>query len=141
MSITKIRFRKRRAIIAAVLFALGVVVYLTQSGASQRVHFATVLTEFALAAVATFFLSGTSIAPWRRVVGMVIGLTCVSLLTTWLSSKVIAALAPVDAWYFAMDLVATFLKATVLVGVVWLVDFTIELILIRRRNRRGDDGF
>lgn len=135
MSITQIRFRKRRAAIAAVLFVLGAVVYLTQSGAPLRVHLITVPTELALAAVATYFLGVMSISPWRRLVGMIVGLTCVSLITTWLSSKVIAALTPLDGWYFVMDLGATFLKATLLIGAVWLIDFVIELVVSRIRKR------
>jgi hypothetical protein len=136
MSITQIRFRKRRVAIAAVLFVLGAVVYLTQSGAPLRVHLITVPTEFALAAVATYFLCVMSLRPWRRVVGMIVGLICVSLITTWLSSKVVAALTPLDGWYFVIDLGATFLKATILIGAVWLIDFMIELVVSRRKNRR-----
>lgn len=136
MSITQTHFRKRRAVIGALLFVLGAVVYLTVSGAPPRVHLVTVPAELALAAVATYFVSVVSLAAWQRLVGLIIGLTCVSLVTTWLSSKVVAALTPLDAWYFVVGVGAAFIKATLLIGAVWLIDFTIELVLSKRHNRR-----
>jgi hypothetical protein len=123
---TQVRFRKRRAVIAAVLFVMGVMVYLTLSGAPQRVHLVTVPTELGLAAVATYFLCASSLTPWRRVIGLIVGLTCVSLVATWLLSKVIVALRPLDAGYVVVGIGATFLKAAVLMAAVWLIDFLIE---------------
>jgi len=53
-------------------------------------------------------------------------LICVSLVTTWVFGKVIAALTPLDATYFLIGIGATLMKAGVLIGMVWLTDFVIE---------------
>lgn len=133
MSTTPIRFRRRRILIATLLFTAGVAVYLTQSGAPPRVHIVTVLTEFALAAVSAYFVSNTTLRPSSRLSGMVAGLVGVSLVTTWASSRVIAALNPLQGWHFVLDLGATFLKATLLVATIWIIDTGFEFI----KNKRG----
>lgn len=127
--------KRRRLIIGAILFVTAAAVYLVYSGAPLRVHVVTLSTEFALAVIATYFFSAASMAGRQRLVGMLAGLTIVSLATTWLSSKVITAFTPLDRWYFATGLAATFLKAALLVGVIGLVDFAIGVLGRRRGNR------
>jgi protein TonB len=128
--------KRQRLVIGAILFAIGTAVYLTFSGAPLRVHLVTLPMELALTIVVSYFFSATAMARSARLFGTFAGLTLVSIVETWLSSKVIAALAPLDMWYFVMGLGTTFLKGMLLLAVMWLIDYAID-VLGRRRGRHS----
>ncbi len=123
--------KTRRIIIAAGLFVIGVAVYLSASRAPLRVHIVTIPTELATMLVVTYFAAAVNRSPWQRVAGAVGGVVVVSLVGTWLWSKVIAAFTPLEPIYFAMDLLSSFIEATTFISVVWLIDFAID----QMRNR------
>jgi hypothetical protein len=127
----------RRAVIAAVLFVAGMVAYLSMSGAPLRVQMVSLATDFCLVAIATYFTCATSLSPRQRMIGVTVGVVVVSVITTWLSSKVIASLTPLEPIYFGIDLVGSAINATVIIGVVWLLDFVIELLMNRRAETRS----
>ncbi len=126
--------KKRRVVIAAVLFIIGMAVFLMMSGAPLRVKVVSAVTDLFLVIVATYFTSATGLSPAKRMYGLAVGVGIVSVFTTWLSSKVIAALMPLEPIYFWMDLAGSTIKATLVVGIVWLIDFVIEGV-VRRRSR------
>jgi|ERR1051325_9838624 hypothetical protein len=123
--------KTRRFVIAAALFAMGCIVYLYNSRAPLRVHVVTIPTELATMLVVTYFAAVVNRSPWQRVGGAVAGVAVVSVVGTWLWSKVIGTFTPLDPIYFVMDLGASFLKATTFIGIVWLIDFAIDQV----RNR------
>ena len=124
--------KSRRAAIAAVLFVTAMAVYLLMSGAPLGVKVVSVVTDFCLVVVATYFTCATSLSPTKRMFGVTVGVVVVSVFTTWLSSKVIAALTPLEPVYFWMDLGGSAIKATVVIGIVWLIDFIIDAVTSRR---------
>jgi|GEM_PF-5194945 len=129
---------KRRAIIAGIVFIIGTAVYLMASGAPLRVHGVTIPAEFCLFAVVTFFLCVSSIKVLHRMIGAALGVTMLAVISTWLSSKVIAALNPLEPIYFVMGLVGFVVQSVVFAGVVWTIDFAIEHT--RRSNRASEEG-
>lgn len=115
--------KTRRALIAATLFALGVVVYLIASDAPMRVHVVTIVVEFCLLAAVTLFLTATSMKMPRRLVGIVLLVGVFAIISTWLMSRVIAALNPIEPRHFAGTLVWFGLQALLFSGVVLAIDF------------------
>ena len=117
---------KRRAIIAVILFVVGTAVYLAVSGAPSRVHGVTIASEFCLFAVVTFFLCALSIRALYRIVGAAVSVAVISAGSTWLSSKVIATLNPLEPRYFVMELAGFVIQALLFAGIVWSVALAIE---------------
>ena len=122
---------KRRAIIAAMLFVVGTAVYLMVSGAPRRVHVVTIGTEFCLLAIVTFFLCASSVRPLHRVIGAAVSVAIIAVGSTWLSSRVIAALNPLEPMYFAMAVIGFSIQALIFVGVVWTLDFAVKHLQTR----------
>lgn len=117
---------KRRPVIAAILFFIGVAVYLVASGAPLRVHVVTIATEFCLLAAVTLFLtSSSSMKMVHRIVGLALCLGLLAFVSAWLSSKVIAALNPLEAKHFAMTFVWFAVQALLFAGVVVAIDFAV----------------
>lgn len=117
--------KTRRTSIAAILFALGVAVYLIASDAPLRVHVVTIAVEFCLLAAVTLFLTATSMKMTHRLVGIVLSVGVLALVSTWLASKVIAALNPIEPRHFAGTLVWFGVQALLFSGGVLAIDFAI----------------
>lgn len=116
----------RNVISAAILFFIGVAVYLIASDAPLRVHVVTIATEFCLLATVTLFLfASSSMKMAHRMVGFALCLGVLTLVSTWLSSKVIAALNPLEAKHFAMTFVWFAVQALLFAGVVVAIDFAV----------------
>ncbi|MEA2325262.1 MAG: hypothetical protein QOE68_221 [Thermoanaerobaculia bacterium] len=129
---------RRRTIVAVIVFIIGAAVYLMASGAPPRVHVVTMASEFCLFALVTFFLCVPSMKAVHRMIGAAFGVTLLAVISTWLSSKVIAALNPLEPIYFVMGLVGFVVQAVVFAGVVWTIDFAIEHT--RPSNRASEEG-
>jgi hypothetical protein len=118
---------KRRSVIATILFSIGVAVYLITSGAPLRVHIVTIATELCLVATVTLFLTASS-SMAHRLTGLALGVGILALVSTWLSSKAIAALNPIEAKHFAMTFAWFAIQALLLAGVVVVIDFGIAYV-------------
>jgi hypothetical protein len=129
---------KRRTIIGGIVFIIGTAVYLMASGAPLRVHIVTIPAEFSLFAVVMFFLCGQSMKAVHRMIGAALGVTMLAIVSTWVSSKVIAALDPLAPIYFVMGLVGLAVQAIVFAGVVWALDFAMQYT--RRRATASEQS-
>lgn len=108
--------------IAVVLFLIGSGVYLAFSGAPVRVQIVTLTTDGVLLMIAGYFSWRRSLTPTRRVIGGWVGIAIWSVATTWLMSKVIAALNPLDGMSFGAGFVASVVQASLFIGIVWIID-------------------
>jgi hypothetical protein len=128
---------KRRTVIATILFFIGVAVYLIVSGAPLRVHVVTIVVEFCLLATVTSFLIASSMKMAHRIVGLVLGLGVLTLVSTWLSSRVIAALNPLEVTHYAITFIWFAVQALVFAGVVLAIDFAVAHV--RRADAASAD--
>jgi hypothetical protein len=108
--------------IAVLLFLAGSAVYLTMSGAPARVRIVTLTADAVLLMIGCWFAWRRSLTPAQRFVGGIAGVALWSAATTWLMSRVIAALNPLDARSFGLGFVASLVQALLFIGVVWLID-------------------
>lgn len=133
------RVQNRRLLIALLLYLLGVGIHLAHSNAPWRVHAVAIPLQFILLMSMSLLTWWPGLALSSRVLSFMLLILVGSLTWTFLLSKVIMAIYPLEPAFFVRASLALTVELLLFIGVTWAVDYSLRSAMVRMKatNRRN----